>query len=140
MNHRGLRQEVARVAKQLIESGLVTGTSGNVSARTPEGDVLVTPSGIDYEELEPGDVVLVDANGEIADRLHVNRNTVMAAYRQLTQAGVVETMGRGGTRVTDRAAVAQFDERRDQQAERRTEDDHHRGERQIYRPFGRLKI
>lgn len=43
----------------------------------------------------------------LADRLHVNRNTVMAAYRQLTQAGVVVTMGRGGTRVVDRAPVAQ---------------------------------
>jgi L-fuculose-phosphate aldolase len=67
VNHRELRQEVARVAKQLIESGLVTGTSGNVSARTPEDDILMTPSGIDYEELEPGDVVLVDANGEILE-------------------------------------------------------------------------
>jgi L-fuculose-phosphate aldolase len=43
VNHLDLREEVARIAKQLIASGLVTGTSGNVSARTPEGDVLVTP-------------------------------------------------------------------------------------------------
>jgi L-fuculose-phosphate aldolase len=55
-----LREEVARVAKALIRTGLVTGTSGNVSARTPEGDVLVTPSGVDYEEMRPDDVVLVD--------------------------------------------------------------------------------
>ena len=51
MRHHDLREEVSRVAKQLIASGLVTGTSGNVSARTPEGDVLVTPSGVDYEAL-----------------------------------------------------------------------------------------
>lgn len=43
----------------------------------------------------------------LADELGVNRNTVNAAYRQLTQAGVVVTRGRGGTRVADRAAVAQ---------------------------------
>ena len=60
MKLENLRQGVARVARQLIESGLVTGTSGNVSVRTPEGDVLVTPSGIDYEVLEPEDVVETD--------------------------------------------------------------------------------
>ena len=60
MKHGELREEVARVAKALIRTGLVTGTSGNVSVRTPEGDVLVTPSGVDYEKLRPDDVVLVD--------------------------------------------------------------------------------
>ena len=40
----------------MVASGLVTGTSGNVSARTLEGDVLITPSGLDYEVLEPEDV------------------------------------------------------------------------------------
>jgi DNA-binding transcriptional MocR family regulator len=43
----------------------------------------------------------------LADRLGVNRNTVVAAYRHLAQAGVVVTFGRGGTRVADRAPVAQ---------------------------------
>ena len=43
----------------------------------------------------------------LADALGVNRNTAVAAYRQLTQAGVVVTRGRGGTHVADRAAVPQ---------------------------------
>lgn len=60
MKHGELREEVAKVARRLIASGLVTGTSGNVSARTPEGDVLVTPTGLPYEQLEPEHVVLVD--------------------------------------------------------------------------------
>ena len=92
MNHRELREEVSRVAKQLIESGLVTGTSGNVSARTPEGDVLMTPSGIDYEELEPGDVVLVDANGEILEgSLGPSTETPMhtGIYRVRPEVGAV---------------------------------------------------
>ena len=92
MNHRELREEVSRVAKQLIESGLVTGTSGNVSARTPEGDVLVTPSGIDYEELEPGDVVLVDLEGEILeDSLGPSTETPMhtGIYRVRPEVGAV---------------------------------------------------
>jgi L-fuculose-phosphate aldolase len=92
VNHRGLREEVAHVAKQLIESGLVTGTSGNVSARTPEGDVLMTPSGIDYEKLEPGDVVLVDVGGEVLEgSLGPSTETPMhtGIYRARADVGAV---------------------------------------------------
>ncbi len=67
MKHQDLREEVARVARRMIEAGLVTGASGNVSARTPEGDVLVTPSGIGYEILTPEDVVLVDVKGKVLE-------------------------------------------------------------------------
>ena len=67
MRHGSLREEVARVARGMLQSGLVTGTSGNVSARTPEGDVLMTPSGLDYSELGPGEVVLVDLDGELLE-------------------------------------------------------------------------
>jgi L-fuculose-phosphate aldolase len=48
-------------------SGLVVGTTGNVSARTPDGNVLVTPSGLDYAILEPEDVVLVDLDGKMLE-------------------------------------------------------------------------
>jgi L-fuculose-phosphate aldolase len=45
-----VRDEVVRVCRELVSAGLVTGTSGNVSARA--GDlVVVTPSGLDYAEL-----------------------------------------------------------------------------------------
>ena len=43
----------------------------------------------------------------LAESLGVNRNTTVAAYRQLTQAGVIVTRGRGGTHVADRSPVAQ---------------------------------
>ncbi len=48
-------------------SGLVPTTSGNVSARTNEGNVLITPSGLPYEDLEPEDVVLVTLGGEVLE-------------------------------------------------------------------------
>lgn len=67
MEYRTLREEVATTARRMISSGLVKGTSGNVSARTPENDVLVTPSGLDYAELGPEDVVLVDLAGNLLD-------------------------------------------------------------------------
>ncbi len=43
----------------------------------------------------------------LADALSVNRNTVVAAYRHLANAGLVVTRGRGGTLIADRSPVAQ---------------------------------
>lgn len=67
MQHKELRQEVTRIARKMSESGLVPTTSGNVSARTPEGDVLITPSGLDYGVLEAEDIVLVTTEGEVLE-------------------------------------------------------------------------
>ncbi|TQJ32159.1 aminotransferase class I/II-fold pyridoxal phosphate-dependent enzyme [Microbacterium sp. SLBN-146] len=55
--------------------------------------------------LRPGDAL--PSVRSLADELGVNRNTAVAAYRQLTQAGLVETRGRGGTRVSGATPVAQ---------------------------------
>jgi L-fuculose-phosphate aldolase len=45
-----LREDVVLVCRELVRSGLVVGTSGNVSVRA--GDlVAVSPSGVDYAEL-----------------------------------------------------------------------------------------
>ncbi len=60
---------------------------------------------VERRMLRPGDAL--PPVRSLADLLGVNRNTVVAAYRQLTQAGIVETRGRGGTRIAARAAVAQ---------------------------------
>ncbi|TDN92920.1 aminotransferase class I/II-fold pyridoxal phosphate-dependent enzyme [Microbacterium sp. BK668] len=60
---------------------------------------------LDRGVLSPGDPL--PPVRSLAERLGVNRNTVVAAYRQLSGAGVVVSRGRGGTRVADRSAVAQ---------------------------------
>jgi L-fuculose-phosphate aldolase len=64
LDHPDLREEIVRTCRLMRDSGLVAGTEGNVSARTPEGDVLVTPSGLDYAVMEPEDVVLVSVDGK----------------------------------------------------------------------------
>jgi L-fuculose-phosphate aldolase len=58
---------MVQVSRRMSASGLVVGTSGNVSARTPDGDVLVSPSGLDYAILEPEDVVLMDLDGKMLE-------------------------------------------------------------------------
>lgn len=60
---------------------------------------------IERGRLRPGDAL--PSVRALAESLGVNRNTAVAAYRQLTQAGVVVTRGRGGTRVADLIPVPQ---------------------------------
>ena len=60
-----LRVELVRFARQMVISGLVRGTSGNISVREPDADrCLITPSGVDYETLEPEQLVIVGLDGE----------------------------------------------------------------------------
>ncbi|SFR76616.1 DNA-binding transcriptional regulator, MocR family, contains an aminotransferase domain [Agromyces sp. CF514] len=60
---------------------------------------------IERGELRPGDAL--PPVRALAEQLGVNRNTAVSAYRQLINAGVVVTRGRGGTRVAGASPVAQ---------------------------------
>jgi len=63
-----LRYEVVDVLRRLEAGGLVTGTSGNVSARDREtGLIAVSPTSIRYDRMRPEDVAVVDSQGELLD-------------------------------------------------------------------------
>lgn len=55
-----LRAQLVDYGKQLVASGLVQGTWGNLSARLDDTYMLVTPSGLDYARLTPADMVIVN--------------------------------------------------------------------------------
>ncbi|MDO4952505.1 MAG: class II aldolase/adducin family protein [Synergistaceae bacterium] len=55
----GLREKIISAALEMRRSGLVRGTSGNISARTDHG-FLITPSGMAYESLVPEDLPEMD--------------------------------------------------------------------------------
>lgn len=58
------RQRVIRVAQKAQETGLIILTSGNFSLLDREtGYACVTPSGMEYSELEPEDIVVLDLEG-----------------------------------------------------------------------------
>jgi len=61
MTH-ALRTELIATAQAMHRDGLAPGTSGNVSART-RGGMLITPSGVAYEQLQPSDVCELDPSG-----------------------------------------------------------------------------
>ncbi len=58
-----LRRELVATAQRLLRAGLVEGTSGNLSARLPDGRLLLTPTALPYETMTPEDVALCDAEG-----------------------------------------------------------------------------
>ena len=62
LRHLTLRKAVVAAARRLGPLGINQGTSGNVSVRAGDG-LLVTPSGIPYDELTPGQIVWMDLEG-----------------------------------------------------------------------------
>lgn len=59
------RQDVVKYCRKLISTGLTRGTGGNISILNREqGLMAISPSGIDYFETEPEDVVVMDLEGK----------------------------------------------------------------------------
>ena len=56
------KNQVAEVARKMAELGLVSGTSGNVSARLPDGLMAITPMGKSCEAMSAEDIVVVDGD------------------------------------------------------------------------------
>jgi L-ribulose-5-phosphate 4-epimerase len=63
-----LRREVCALHAELPRNGLVAWTSGNLSARVPGEDLMVIkPSGVAYDDLRPGAIVVFDLRGDAVD-------------------------------------------------------------------------
>ena len=56
---------VLAAAKDMLRRGLVEGTAGNISARRENGDIVITPSSVDYGDMTIDDLVYVDPNGAV---------------------------------------------------------------------------
>lgn len=54
---------VIKAGIELVESGLIARTWGNISARISCDQFVITPSGRDYISLKPEDLVIVDLDG-----------------------------------------------------------------------------
>ena len=54
-----LREQLVDCARRMQASGINQGTSGNLSVRIP-GGMLITPSSLPYEQMQPTDLVALD--------------------------------------------------------------------------------
>lgn len=64
MNDLQLRMEIIETCRWLRQQGLVFGTWGNISVRLPDGNIMLTPSKVDYDDMLPEDLVVLNLNGE----------------------------------------------------------------------------
>ncbi len=63
-----LKEEVFRANLSLVKHGLVLFTWGNVSGIDRNENLLVIkPSGVSYDDMQPNDMVVVDLNGKVIE-------------------------------------------------------------------------
>ncbi|MEL6608003.1 MAG: aldolase [Pseudomonadota bacterium] len=63
MSENALREQICLLAKSLFDRGLTPGSSGNLSARTEDGGLLVSPTGTCFGRLDPARLSRFDAAG-----------------------------------------------------------------------------
>ena len=60
-----LREQICLLAKSMFDRGLTGGSTGNISARTEDGGLLVSPTGTSFGRLDPGTLSHFDADGRL---------------------------------------------------------------------------
>ena len=91
-----LKSEVLAANLELVHRGLVVSTFGNASGiDRGQGRVVIKPSGVDYDQLRPEDMVVTDLEGRIVEgrlRPSSDLDTHLELYRAFpTIGGVVHT-------------------------------------------------
>jgi L-fuculose-phosphate aldolase len=61
------KEAVLWVAKEMLRTNLVEGTAGNLGARLPDGNAVLTPSSVDYTEMTLDDLVVTDLDGNVLE-------------------------------------------------------------------------
>lgn len=67
MSDAKLREDICRFAASMFARGLTGGSSGNISARTADGGLLVSPTGSSFGALDPARLSRFDAAGTLID-------------------------------------------------------------------------
>ena len=62
------RADLVSCGRTLLARGLLSQTSGNLSIRVSSDEVCITPSGMEYDRLEPADMVLTGTDGNLPAR------------------------------------------------------------------------
>lgn len=67
-NYNEFKEAVFNTTKKLWEKDLVSGSSGNVSARIKgEEKIAITPTSVEYERLKKEEIVIIDFNQKIIE-------------------------------------------------------------------------
>ena len=86
------REEVRIAGTKLDRYGLIALSGGNVSRRMPSGEILVTPSGMIYEDMVSSDVLVMDIEGKIIEgerAASVDTIALLYIFKHMTQINAV---------------------------------------------------
>ncbi|MCR9236318.1 MAG: aldolase [Alphaproteobacteria bacterium] len=67
MSDTALREHICLLAKSMFDRGLTGGSTGNISAKTADGGLLVSPTGTSFGRLDPGRLSRFDHSGQFLD-------------------------------------------------------------------------
>jgi ribulose-5-phosphate 4-epimerase/fuculose-1-phosphate aldolase len=86
-----LREQICLLAKSMFDRGLTGGSTGNISARTEDGGLLVSPTGSSFERLDPAELSRFDAAGQHIAGLKPTKEMPLhsAFYETRKSAGAV---------------------------------------------------
>ncbi|GAA3817584.1 class II aldolase/adducin family protein [Sphaerisporangium flaviroseum] len=90
------RERLCEIGSRMVDTGLVLGTSGNISVRR-SGLVAVTPGGVALDRLSPEDCPVLDMSGEVVEGERRPSSEVpmhLAIYAATTTTAVVHTHSR----------------------------------------------
>jgi len=85
-------EAVLAAAKDMLRKGLVSGTAGNISARREDGNIVITPSSIDYEVMRLEDLAVIDLDGNhLEDTANASSEKLLhlACYKAFDDIGSV---------------------------------------------------
>ncbi len=85
------RDAVANAARELLSSGLVVNTAGNVSSRVDDF-VVVTPSSIRYEDLAAEDIAVVSLDGDVIEGKYLPSSETplhLSVYQAYEKVGAI---------------------------------------------------
>ena len=98
------KEQVVRYGKKLIDRRLTTGSGGNISVYNREKNlVAISPSGLDYYETTPEDIVILDIDGNLVEGKHRPSSEAgmhLAFYKNRADvSGIVHTHSKFATAI-----------------------------------------
>ncbi|AQS47305.1 aldolase [Thioclava nitratireducens] len=86
-----LRDQICTIGRSLFDRGLTAGSSGNISARLPDGGWLMTPTNASLGTLDPARISLFDQDGNFVSGDKPTKESFLhfAMYDERQEAGAV---------------------------------------------------
>ena len=86
-----MRKLICRLAQSMFDRGSTGCSTGNISARTPDGGLLVSPSGTSFGRLDPERLNRFDTKGDLIDGDYPTKEMPLhsAFYETRSSAGAM---------------------------------------------------